>query len=125
MFAQPLRFVFAVENRELREHAHVRALEAEARLEQLDERLVVSARLIVFNELLELVGVHDNVETADLSESKLVLIDARKADLLPRSRRVGFAARVNCALIVAHLYDRYGETRVVADRVVENFRRRI
>lgn len=115
--------VLAVEDGELGEHAHVRALEPECLLEQRDELVEVAAVLVVVDELVELVGVHDDVQAAHLREAELLLVDAGEADLLPGLGRVGLASRVDGAGEVAEAHERDGELRVVAHVVVKDLGR--
>lgn len=92
-----------VENRELGEHAHVRSLESQTSFEQRDHLVRVALRLVQSDESLhnkeqtlvgslvhglvathrELLGVHDEVQTTDLSEAELLLVDTGGVDLPP------------------------------------------
>lgn len=60
--------VARVHDAELREDARVRVLEADALLEELDELLPVPRLLVVVDELLEVVGRHDDVQAAHLQQ---------------------------------------------------------
>ena len=73
--------VFGVEDGQLGEHTHVSPLQAEGGLQQLDQLLKVAAVLVVVDELLQLVGVHHDVETAHLGQPELLAIDAGEANL--------------------------------------------
>lgn len=53
--------------------------------------------LVVVDEVLELVGVHDDVQAAHLREAELARVHAREAHLLPRARRVRLARAVHRA----------------------------
>ena len=54
--------------------------------------------LVIVDEVLELVGVHDDVEAAHLRQPELCIVDAGEADLLPRARAVGLPRAVHGAL---------------------------
>ena len=81
VLAHLLRLVLGVEDGQLGEHAHVRALQTERSLEQADELHEVAAVLVVVDEVFELVGVHDDVQTAHLCQAELLVVDAGEADL--------------------------------------------
>lgn len=81
MFPHLLRFELGVEDGELREHAHVSPLQAQRGLQQRDKFLEVSAILIVADQVFQLVGVDDDVKAADLCQTELLPIHARKAHL--------------------------------------------
>jgi len=66
-----LRFVLAVENGQLSEHPHVRPLQAKSGFQQEDKLFKVASVLVVVDELLQLIGVHYDVEPADLGETEL------------------------------------------------------
>ena len=58
--------VARVQDAQLGEDAHVRALEADAALEQRLQRVDVAAAAVELDDLVELVGVDDDVEPAQL-----------------------------------------------------------
>jgi len=64
----------------------------------------VAELLVRADELLELVGVDDYVQRADLRQSELLVLDAAGVDLLPRARRVGLAGRVHRRLVLAEVH---------------------
>jgi hypothetical protein len=82
---QPLRFVFGVEDRELGEHSHVSSLKTKTSFEERNELVGVSTVLVKLDERLKFFGVDDEVETTDLSETELLLVDTSSVDLLPDS----------------------------------------
>lgn len=84
MLPHLLRFELGVKDGELREHAHVSPLQTQRSLQQRDEFLEVSAVLIVADQVLQLVSVDDDVKAADLCQTELLPIHARKADLVIR-----------------------------------------
>ena len=53
---------------------------------------------------LELVGVDDDVQRADLRQPRLLVLDAARVDLLPRARRVGLARRIHGRLMLAEVH---------------------
>ena len=66
---------------ELCEDAHVGALEADARLQESDELLEVPPRLVEGGHLLQVVGVDDDVQPAQLRQAELRLLHACIAHL--------------------------------------------
>lgn len=81
MLLHLLRFELGVEDGELGEHAHVGTLEAQRGLQQSDELLEVPAVLIVTDQVLQLVGVDHDVQTADLRQPKLLTVHTSEAHL--------------------------------------------
>jgi hypothetical protein len=61
----------------------VGALKTETGFEEGDELVGVALELVELDERRELLGVDDEVETANLSEAELLLVDAGGVDLLP------------------------------------------
>ena len=85
VFHQSLRFVFGVKNREFREHSHVSSLETEPGFEKRDELVGVTSVLVKLDERLKFLGMNDEIETTDLSESELLLVDTSSVNLFPDS----------------------------------------
>ena len=54
--------------------------------------------LVIVDEVLELVGMHNDVEAAHLRQPKLGIVNASEADLFPRARAVGFPRAVHGTL---------------------------
>lgn len=77
---------------------HVRTLQADSRLEQLDELVKVPQGLIVLADLFQVIGIDDNIKSAKLGQPELLLVHARIAHLLPRLGGVGLAGRVDSFL---------------------------
>ena len=77
------RAVLAEQDRQLREDTHVRALETETSLKQADDLVEVPSPLVHLDERAELLGMHDNVETANLRQAELALLDTCGVNLLP------------------------------------------
>ena len=73
--------LLAVEDSQLGEHAHMRSLESESSLQQLDQLFEVALALVVVVQLFKFISVHDDVKTADLRQSELLVINASEADL--------------------------------------------
>ena len=61
----------------------MRALEAEARLYDGGDFLEAAELLVGADKLLELVGVDDDVQHADLRQPELLVLDAARVDLFP------------------------------------------
>lgn len=81
MFSHLGRLVLGVENSQLSEHAHVSPFQTQGSLKEGDELVEEATVLVVVDEVLELVCMHDNVQTTDLSETELLRVHTRKADL--------------------------------------------
>ena len=79
---------------QLREDACVRRLEREPLLEQRGQLLPVAAALVHGDELLQVVGRHDDVQPRGLRELELAHADARRGHLLPHLDGVGLLGGV-------------------------------
>mmetsp|Transcript_6965 Transcript_6965/g.21994 ORF Transcript_6965/g.21994 Transcript_6965/m.21994 type:complete len:213 (+) Transcript_6965:927-1565(+) len=110
---QLLRAVLCVEDAELGEDAHVRALEVEAALHQLHHLVEEAVLLVRVDQALELVRVDDDEHRADLREAELLRLDARRVHLLPRARRVCLSRRVHGLLVLGEVHEARGEARPV------------
>lgn len=84
MFPHLLRFELGVKDGELCEHAHVCPLQTQSGLQQRNEFLEVSAVLVITDQVLQLISVDDYVKAADLCQTELLTIHARKANLVIR-----------------------------------------
>ena len=62
-----LRFVLAVENRELSEDTHVGTLKRQSSLQQREDLIEEALTLIGGNNAGELLSVNDDIETTNLS----------------------------------------------------------
>ncbi|RUS20584.1 hypothetical protein BC937DRAFT_94892 [Endogone sp. FLAS-F59071] len=93
--------VLGVQDRQLREHTHVRALQTEATFQQGHEFVKEPITLVHRDELLELLSVDNDMETTDLGQTELAMFDARRVDLLPHFGGVGLAGTVDGVLILA------------------------
>ena len=67
MFPHLGRFVFGIEDSKLREHTHMSPLEAQGSLKERYELIKVAPVLIIVDEVSQLIGVNNNMETTDLS----------------------------------------------------------
>mmetsp|Transcript_3295 Transcript_3295/g.10326 ORF Transcript_3295/g.10326 Transcript_3295/m.10326 type:complete len:1450 (+) Transcript_3295:864-5213(+) len=117
---QLVRLVLGVEHAQLGEDAGVRLLQAHALLQQADELLPVAVPLVVVDELLQVVGRHDDVQAADLGQLELGGGHAGGVDLLPGAHAVGLARRVDGGAEVAQLDVAGGQLGVVADAVEQD-----
>ncbi len=103
MLAQLLGLVLGVQDGQLGEHTHVHALETQTGLQQRHELHEVPAAEVVGDQLIQLVGLHHNVETADLRKAELACVNAREAHLAPAARVVGLACSLHGILVLACL----------------------
>mmetsp|Transcript_7009 Transcript_7009/g.17530 ORF Transcript_7009/g.17530 Transcript_7009/m.17530 type:complete len:212 (+) Transcript_7009:940-1575(+) len=108
-----LRLVLRVKNRELRVHADVGALVAEACIQERDQLLEVAMLFVLHDELFEVVGVNDNVHRRDLGALELLRRNARGVELLPDLRIVGLPSRVNGLRVLPEVHVARGKFRVV------------
>ncbi len=69
-----LGFVLGLEDAELCVHANVRPLAAEAAVEECEELLKVPRPLVVSDELLEVIRVHDDVHACNLCTVELLSV---------------------------------------------------
>ena len=79
--------VARVQDSQLREHAHVGALQTQAGLQQGDELIEEAALAVVVDQLLQLVRVHHNVQRRNLRKPELLGVNAREADLRPEGEK--------------------------------------
>mmetsp|Transcript_17321 Transcript_17321/g.52086 ORF Transcript_17321/g.52086 Transcript_17321/m.52086 type:complete len:426 (+) Transcript_17321:918-2195(+) len=110
---QLLWAVTPVHDAELRENAHVGALQTDAVLQQVDELRKVALGLVVLGHLVQLIRVDNDRQAAQLREPELAAVDARKHDLLPDARAIGLARCVDRLLVPAKLDERAREARIV------------
>mmetsp|Transcript_10474 Transcript_10474/g.36145 ORF Transcript_10474/g.36145 Transcript_10474/m.36145 type:complete len:1393 (-) Transcript_10474:82-4260(-) len=106
---QLVELVLGVQNSQLGEDSHVRALQSEASLHEGDELLVLAPALVELADVLQVIGVHDDAQAAELSEPVLLLLHAGKADLLPGLGRVGLARGLHGGLVLLELHESAGE----------------
>jgi hypothetical protein len=66
---------------ELGEQPHVRALQPKRGLQQRHHFIKVSAVLVEVDQLVKLIGMHDNVQPADLGKAILLGLNTGIADL--------------------------------------------
>ncbi len=92
--------VLGVQDAQLGEDAHVRALEADAALQQRHELVKVAAPLVELGHLVEVVGVDDDVEAAQLAQLELLLVHARKAHLCVREGGDGGRVGGGCVVVI-------------------------
>lgn len=122
VFPHSLRLVFTVENSQLGEHSHVSSLESQSGFQKIDEFFEVTAILIIIDQVLQLVGVHDYVQTAHLGQSEFTAVHAGETNFLPSASRISFARAVHGALKFFQVYQRYSETREIRHVVVKQLR---
>jgi hypothetical protein len=83
--------------------------------EQLHELDTLSRSLVVSNKVLEVVWVHDNVQTAYVGEADLVCLETSQAHFLPRGHTVCLGGRLHCFSVLLQVDVAEGELRVVVD----------
>mmetsp|Transcript_11520 Transcript_11520/g.29032 ORF Transcript_11520/g.29032 Transcript_11520/m.29032 type:complete len:325 (+) Transcript_11520:1247-2221(+) len=93
----------------------MRTLKPQAALQQGNEVIVVAARLVGADELLQLVAVHDDVQATDLRQPELAALNSRLVDLLPRACGVGFARSINSRAELVQFDQRGRQARVAVD----------
>lgn len=112
---QLLGQVLGVQDAELREDARVRALQPQALLQQLHQLRGVARALVVRDELLQVVRVHDDVQAADGRQPELPHLDARHVHLLPRGDGVGLLRRVHRLAVLVQVDEAERQLGVVVD----------
>ena len=85
--------VLGVEDGQLSEHAHVCPLLAQSCLHEGDDLLKETPVLVVVDQLIQLIGVDNDVQAADLRQTELPAIHTREANLQHKGVGVGWAAQ--------------------------------
>jgi hypothetical protein len=85
MFHRLLRLVFRVEDGEFSEHGHMRSLKTQSSFHQCNQFVKEAVVFVLMDEFLQFLGMDNQVETADLSETEFSLVDTRLVDVLPDS----------------------------------------
>lgn len=83
--------------------------------EQLHKLDTLSCSLIVPDKILEVVWVHDDVQTAYVGEADLVCFETSQAHFLPRRHAVGLGGRFDCFSVLLQVDVAEGELGVVVD----------
>mmetsp|Transcript_49881 Transcript_49881/g.106887 ORF Transcript_49881/g.106887 Transcript_49881/m.106887 type:complete len:232 (-) Transcript_49881:3532-4227(-) len=117
-----IRLVLCVEAGKLCVHADVRPLVAQTTVKEADELLKVAMLLVLGDQLLQVVRVHNDVHAGNLRAAELLSLHASDVNLLPGLGVVGLACRLNCLGVFTELDMARGELRVVGDRLVEDLR---
>mmetsp|Transcript_30633 Transcript_30633/g.49145 ORF Transcript_30633/g.49145 Transcript_30633/m.49145 type:complete len:261 (-) Transcript_30633:689-1471(-) len=117
---QFLCLVLGIENCKLGVHTDVSALVAEARVQERNKLLERARRLILRNELVEVVRVDNDVHRAHLCTAELLSLDASAVHLLPSLRVVRLLRGLNSLGILTELNVACSELGVGGDGQVEN-----
>src|ERR1700738_4974554 len=130
MLHRLLWLFLSVQDGKLSEHRHVSTLKPETRFHQRDEFVKESIVFILLDEFLQLFGVDNKIETTDLSETELSLVNACLVDLLPDPVismvlqallcGVGFAGTVHGILVLAEMDQCRRQSSPVGDTRKEN-----
>mmetsp|Transcript_49882 Transcript_49882/g.106893 ORF Transcript_49882/g.106893 Transcript_49882/m.106893 type:complete len:672 (-) Transcript_49882:2191-4206(-) len=112
--------VLGVEDRQLGVHANVGTIAGEAAVEEADESLEGALLLVLSDELLQMVRVHDDVHASDLCASELLGLDASNVHLLPCLGVVSLPCRFDGLGVLAQVHVARGELRIVGDGSVED-----
>ena len=83
MFHELVVLVLGVHDSELTENTGVSLIETETLLKKLNELIEVSISIVASNELLEMIGIHDNVKTTRLGKTELSIGNTCRGDFLP------------------------------------------
>mmetsp|Transcript_9398 Transcript_9398/g.24460 ORF Transcript_9398/g.24460 Transcript_9398/m.24460 type:complete len:202 (-) Transcript_9398:565-1170(-) len=116
-----LGFVLRVQDGELGVHAHVRALAGQASVQEADKFLEMPTLLVLGDQLLQVVRMHDDVHGGNLCTTELLRLHAGNVDLLPGLGVARLLGRLNSLRVLAELDEARGELRVVRDGLVEDF----
>lgn len=79
--------------------------------------------MVVVDQLLQLVSVNHDVETAHLGKSELLSIHAGKAHLFPGAGAVGLTGAVHSSLVLPEVHQSGSQATKVGDVVVEQLGR--
>mmetsp|Transcript_108987 Transcript_108987/g.351891 ORF Transcript_108987/g.351891 Transcript_108987/m.351891 type:complete len:1017 (-) Transcript_108987:616-3666(-) len=118
-----LRLVLGVQDGQLCVHADVRTLMGEAAVQEADELLEVTVVLVLRDQLLQVIWVHDDVHARDLRATELLRLHARNVDLLPRLGVVGLASSLHSLGVLTQLHMARGQLGVVGDGLVQDLGR--
>jgi len=94
--------------------------QAKASLKQRNQLVKVSVALILLDKVLQLIGMHNKVKTANLCQTELFLGNAGFVDLLPDLDAVGLASALDSGLVVLQVHKRRGKLGPVRDRRIED-----
>ena len=96
--------VLRQENSKLGEDTHVSTFQAQTSLKQADDLLKVTAALVKLDKSRKFFSMDDDIETANLGEAELSLLDTSSMDLLPHPTKESAGGRpqeiksTNCVL---------------------------
>mmetsp|Transcript_102832 Transcript_102832/g.290759 ORF Transcript_102832/g.290759 Transcript_102832/m.290759 type:complete len:976 (+) Transcript_102832:1169-4096(+) len=120
---QLLGLVLGIQDRQLSVHTDVRAVAAEAAVEQADELLEVAVVLVLGDQLLQVICVHNDVHARNLRATELLRLHASHVDLLPGLGVVGLPGGLHGRGVLAELHVAGGQPGIVRDRLVEDLGR--
>ena len=82
---------------------------------ELNELGRLARSLVVVNELLQVVRMHDDVQTRDVGQSDLISLQTGDVHLLPGGDRVGLGGRVDGLAELVHVDVAQSQLGVVVD----------
>ena len=98
MFHSLLRFVFCIKNCKFCKHGHMCTFESKTSFHQCNKFIEEAIIFVLLNQLLQFFGMDNQIETTDLSETELSLVDTCLVDVFPNptisnvNRRSDFVA---------------------------------
>mmetsp|Transcript_27593 Transcript_27593/g.79608 ORF Transcript_27593/g.79608 Transcript_27593/m.79608 type:complete len:1497 (-) Transcript_27593:110-4600(-) len=117
--------VLGVENAQLSKDTNVSILETKSLLEQRDEVGEVAKVGVVRNNLIDVVGVLDDLKTASSSKTELLSAKAGKANLLPGGNIVGLGSSGDGLAVLLEVDVAQSELGVVVDAGEEDLGRMV
>jgi len=123
MLHDALRVVLRKSNAQVGEHSHVRSLKTKASFKEADELVKVAIALVLLDKLRKLLSMNNEVETANLSKTELLLGNTGLIDLPPDLHTVGLASTFNSSLIVLEVHKSGSKLGPVGDAGEEDLGR--
>lgn len=112
---QFLWLVLSVENTQLGEHTDVRSLKTETVLNEVGQFFPVAILLVVGNNILQMIRMHNNVWTSNTSQSELLSLHTSEGDLLPGLWSVSLLGSLEGSLELSQMDQARGQLGVVSE----------
>lgn len=91
------------------------SFQAKASFKQRNQLVKVTVALILLDQVLQLISMHDEVKTANLCQAEFFLRNAGFINLFPDLDAVGLASALDSRLVVFQVHKRRGKLGPVRD----------
>mmetsp|Transcript_73476 Transcript_73476/g.202808 ORF Transcript_73476/g.202808 Transcript_73476/m.202808 type:complete len:272 (-) Transcript_73476:1729-2544(-) len=115
-----LRLVLRIQPCKLGVHANVRVFAVEATIQQAHELFETTALLVLGDELLQVVRMHNDVHASNLRATELLGLHTCNVNLLPCLGVVGLPCSLHCLGVLAKLNMTGGKLRGIRDGLVKD-----